>query len=91
MLRSLLLCLLAAGLVAGCSKHEAADAKGSEVSLLEVNRALQMWSMTKGSYPSDLNQLTNFPALQGRRLPTPPPGKKLVFDRATRQAVFADQ
>lgn len=91
MLRTLTLCLLAVGLVAGCSKNETVGAKDSEASLLELNRALQMWSMTKGSYPSDLNQLTNFPALQGKRMPTPPPGKKLVFDRTTRQIVFADQ
>jgi hypothetical protein len=91
MLRSLVLCLLAATLVAGCSKGGTAGPKGPEASLVELNRAMQMWAMTKGSYPSDLSQLTNFPALHGKRLPTPPAGKKLAIDPATREVVFADQ
>jgi hypothetical protein len=47
--------------------------------------------MAKGAYPSDLNELTNFPTLRGKRLPVAPPGKKLSIDPATREVVFADQ
>lgn len=47
--------------------------------------------MAKGSYPAAVSELTNFPTLQGKRLPTPPAGKKLAVDPATCQVVFADQ
>jgi hypothetical protein len=83
--------LLAAALLVGamgCSK--ASSQKGAEASLPELNRALQMWLMGHGSYPSDLGQLTNIPALKGKHLPAPPPGKKLAFDPVTRQITYVD-
>jgi hypothetical protein len=83
-----LICLLV-GLAFGCGKK--GPAQGEEITLPELNRALQVWVTSKGSMPQDLNELTNFPALFGRRLPTPPPGKKLAVDPATRQIVFADE
>ncbi len=85
----LLACVLAALLANGCSK--ASSHNGSEATLPELTRALQTWVMAKGAYPSEVSELTNFPTLQGKRLPTPPPGKKLAIDTATRQVVFADQ
>ncbi len=90
MYRKLLFPLLVGSLLAACSKGPEKQ-RGPEASLPEVSRALQTWFMAKGSYPRDLNELTNFPVLQGKRLPTPPPGKKLSFDPATRQAVFVEQ
>ncbi len=90
MLKPLLAMVVIGTFLAGCSKS-AGNKVGSEASLPEVSRALQTWVMAKGSYPRDLNELTNFPALQGKRLPAPPPGKKLTIDRATRQVVFEDQ
>jgi hypothetical protein len=86
--KQLLGLLLAGGLLAGCGRKQKAP---EEIALPELNRALQVWIMNKGSMPRDLNELTNFPAFVGRRLPTPPPGKKLTYDPATRQIVFADQ
>ncbi|MCX6892289.1 MAG: hypothetical protein NTX51_12295 [Verrucomicrobia bacterium] len=56
-----------------------------------MNRALQTWVMAKGTFPTDVSELTNFPTLQGKRLPAAPPGKKVAIDRATRQVVFVDQ
>jgi hypothetical protein len=83
--------LLLVGLLAsGCSR-KASGPTGPEASLPELTRALQTWVMAHGSCPTDINQLTNFPTLQGKRLPTPPPGKKLLIVPATRQIVFADQ
>jgi hypothetical protein len=91
MLRPILLfCVLVALVAGGCSKGPSGQ-KGPEASLPELTRALQTWYMAKGAYPSDLNQLTNFPTLQGKCLPTAPAGKKLAIDPATRQVVFADQ
>jgi hypothetical protein len=72
----------------GCSR--VSSQKGAEASLSELNRALQMWLMGRGSFPSDLGQLTNIPALKGKHLPTPPPGKRLGFDPVTRQITFLD-
>jgi hypothetical protein len=90
MLKQLILCVLLAAAAGGCSKGPSAG-KGSEASLPELSRALQTWVVTKGSYPNDLSELTNFPALRGKRLPAAPPGKKLGIDPATRQVVFLDQ
>ena len=84
--------LLAAALLVGalgCSRSSSPT--GVEASLPELNRALQMWLMGHGSYPSDLGQLTNIPALKGKRLPAPPPGKKLGFDAVTHQLTYVDQ
>lgn len=85
----LILCLLVVGgLLAACGKKQKAP---EEIALPELNRALQVWVMNNGSIPRNLNELTNFPAFAGRRLPTPPPGKKLAYDPATKQIIFADQ
>lgn len=86
------LCLMvgSALLAGGCSKSSSGP-KGPAASLPELTRALQTWVMAKGSYPTDVNQLTNFPTLQGKSLPTPPSGKKLVIIPARREVVFADQ
>lgn len=73
----------------GCSRGP--GPKEAEASLPELNRAAQMWRMAHGAYPSNLNELTNFPALKGKRLPSPPPGKKLAVDPVTRQIAFVDQ
>ena len=86
----LLSCVVVALVAGGCSKG-ASTQKGPEASLPELNRALQTWVMAKGAFPADVNELTNFPTLQGKRLPAAPPGKKLTMDHATRQVVFADQ
>jgi len=86
----LLIGVLMALLAGGCAKA-GSNAKGPEASLPDLSRALQSWVMAKGAYPADLNELTNFPTLRGKRLPTPPPGKKLGVDPATRQVVFVDQ
>jgi hypothetical protein len=84
--------LLAAALLTGtmgCSK--ASTQQGTEASLPELNRVLQMWRMAHGAYPHDLNELTNFPALKGKRLPSPPPGQKVALDPATHQVTFVTQ
>ena len=90
MCRSFCLCVLVAAVAAGCSKGPSGQ-KGPEASLPELSRALRTWVMAKGAYPSDLNELTNFPTLRGKRLPVAPPGKKLSIDPATREVVFAEQ
>ena len=90
MLKQLMLCAFLVAAFGGCSKGPSA-ANGPEASLPELSRTLQAWAVTKGAYPNDLSELTNFPALQGKRLPAPPPGKKLGIDPATRQVVFLDQ
>ena len=81
-------CVLIGLAAVGCSKGAQ---KGPEASLPELNRALQTWVMAKGTFPTDVSELTNFPTLQGKRLPAAPPGKKVAIDRATRQVVFVDQ
>ena len=86
----LVFCVLVALMTGGCSKGGSSP-KGPEASLPELNRVLRTWAMAKGSYPADLNELTNFPTLRGKCLPAAPPGKKLAIDPATHQVVFADQ
>ena len=36
--------------------------------------------MAKGKSPNYLEELTELLTLQGKRLPTPPPGKKIVIN-----------
>lgn len=81
------------GLVwAGCSKSGGGSAVGEEASLIELNRALTSWGiMNSGPAPKTISDLTNSPALKGKRLPTPPPGKKLAIDFAKRQVVIVDE
>ena len=52
----------------------------SEASLLELDRAWQTGAMAKGKSPNYLEELTELLTLQGKRLPTPPPGKKIVIN-----------
>ncbi len=66
----------------GCSRSKTPTGIGSrpEATLDEVNQALGTWSLYYGSYPSNLVQLEAAPFFK-KRLPTPPPGQKLVLDR----------
>jgi len=89
MLKRLILCVFVAATISGCSKGGSGHKE--EATLPELSRALTSWVMAKGAYPSDLNQLTNFPTLRDKQLPTAPPGKKLSIDPATRQVVFVDR
>jgi hypothetical protein len=78
-------------LIMGCSRSKPAADIGSrpEASLEEVNQALATWSLYKASYPSNLAELESAPFFK-KRLPTPPPGQKLVLDR-NGKAVFVSQ
>jgi hypothetical protein len=89
MSKNLLLAAVLLVAALGCSKST--GAREAEATLPELNRALQAWIMAHGSYPSNVNQLTNFPALEGKRMPTPPPGKKLAVDPGTRQLTYVAQ
>jgi hypothetical protein len=86
---AVMLSLLAVGLSAcGPSQKPAA---GSEATLVDLNRAVAAMTMVNGRCPANVYELTNFPSLRGKTLPTPPAGKKLVIDPATRQVVIAAQ
>jgi hypothetical protein len=88
MMKQILTVGLMVSLMTGCGKNEGKSS--DELTLEELNRALSVMVMA-GKGPTQVSDLTNFPALKGRKLPTPPPGKKLVLDPTTRQVVFADQ
>ena len=87
-LKNIVLLLLFGLALAGCSKKTTA---GTEATLPELDRALQTVSMAKGKLPEKPEELNEFLALQGKRLPTPPPGKKFVIDPATRTVVLTNQ
>lgn len=82
-------CVFLALALAGCSKREAAGGR-PEATMQELNAALDTWVMVKG-LPQSVSELTNFPALKGKQLPTAPAGKKLAIDIAKRRVVFADE
>jgi hypothetical protein len=86
----LLLGVVLMSILAGCARHETAT-KQPELTMDELNSAVTTWWMVKGKLPQNVNELTNLPSLQTRRLPTPPPGKKLAIDQATHQVVFIDE
>lgn len=81
--------LLAALLASGCAKKS--ESQLPEATLDELNQGLQTWFMLKAALPGNVSDLTNLPALNHRRLPTPPEGKKLAVDRSRRQVVFVDE
>jgi len=88
MLRQSILCLVVAGMVVGCGNKSAKSS--GEATLFDMNQALAMVTMRAGRCPSDVNELTNLLSLEGKRLPQPPAGKKLVIDRAQQRVVFVD-
>jgi hypothetical protein len=84
--------LLMVVIVSGCSKKSSATANLPEATMAELNRAYAQWEMISvGPPPKTVEGLTNSYLLRGKRLPAPPPGKKLVLDPARRQVMFADQ
>jgi hypothetical protein len=89
MTKNLLLALVVALAVLGCGRK--AQTNSGEATLDELNRALSVMTMGSARPPTDVNDLTNFPSLRGKRLPTPPPGKKLAIDPAQHQVVFVDR
>ncbi|MBI3876540.1 MAG: hypothetical protein HY300_11425 [Verrucomicrobia bacterium] len=55
-----------------------ASGAGTEPSVAELNRALQVWLFQHSGPPKDLNELVTAGYL--KRLPSPPAGKRFVFD-----------
>lgn len=88
MLKNILLAAFFGWAVLGCGKKAAA---GSEATLPELDRALQTVAMAKGRFPEKLEELNEFLALQKKRLPTPPPGKKFVIDSTNHSVVLISQ
>jgi hypothetical protein len=72
----------------GCSRSGKDEVAGDEVTVPELNRALAMWKMQYGTYPKAVDELTNSPAVQGRRLPRLPAGQKLVIDASNHTVVI---
>jgi hypothetical protein len=88
-LPKLTMALMLSALV-GCGRGKN-SAAGKEATVADLNRAVAALTMMNGRCPASVSELTNFPLLQGKTLPVPPAGKKLVIDPATRQVVIADQ
>ena len=75
----------------GCTRRDTVATTQPEATLDELSSAASAWLMVKGKLPQNVNELTNYPALKTKRLPTPPPGKKLAIDPATQRVVFVDE
>lgn len=84
----LLVALLLAFAGAGCGSDSSG---GAEATVDDLNRAYKAWGMMRGSYPTNIYELTNHPALQGKRLPNLPAGKRLILDVNARQIVVGDE
>jgi hypothetical protein len=82
-LKTVIATVLLVTLTIGCGKRNHASA--DQVSLADLNRALAAMNMRNASMPQSVYELTNFPTIQGKTLPKPPPGKKLAIDFATRR------
>jgi hypothetical protein len=74
---------------ASCTKQS--SVQSDEATLPELNRALQTWVMSRGSYPNEISDLTNFPALRGKQIPQLPPGKRLIVDPGSSQIVVGPE
>jgi len=57
----------------------------------ELNQALSIMSMGGKRPPAHVYDLTNFPSLKGKALPTPPAGKKLIINHSINQVVLVDE
>ena len=71
----------------GCS----GKSSNKEATLDDLNRALVMWMVTKPSPPRDVSELTNSLSMRGKRLPTPPPGKKLAVDPVQGKVIWINR
>ena len=88
MLKNIFLLALFGFAILGCGGNTPTE---SEASLPEMDRALQTVAMAKGRFPEKVEELTEFLALQGKRLPTPSPGKKFMIDSTNRNVVLISQ
>ncbi|MBI3875688.1 MAG: prepilin-type N-terminal cleavage/methylation domain-containing protein [Verrucomicrobia bacterium] len=59
-----------------------------EPTLQEATEALHVWLMKRPTPPKDLNELVALGFI--KKLPTPPPGKKLAIDQRHMAVVFVD-
>jgi hypothetical protein len=86
------ICCLAMALavmISGCDRRS--SGADGEATLPELNRIVSVLTMKNHVAPNDVSQLTNFLNLEGKSLPKPPPGKKLVIDPISHLVVFTDQ
>lgn len=88
MLKNIFLLALIGLSLAACGKKSLSE---TEATLPELDRALQSVAMAKGKLPEKVEELSEFMALQGKRLPTPPPGKKYVIDSTNRTIILVSQ
>ena len=84
--------LLLLGVLCGCGSSAPADdpSQYPEATLEEVNQALATWFTYQASYPSNIQELAGAPFFK-RKLPTPPPGKKLVVDQRRGVALYVNE
>ena len=88
MWKNILLLVLISCSLAACGQKTSPQ---TEATLPELDRALQSVAMKKGKLPEKVEELSEFMALQGKRLPTPPPGKRYVIDAPNRKVVLVSQ
>ena len=88
MWKNILLLALISLSLAACGKKSSPE---TEATLPELDRALQSVAMAKGKLPEKVEELSEFIALQGKRLPAPPPGKRYVIDSTNRRVVLVAQ
>ena len=73
----------------GCGKK---SVQNSGVATMdELNQAMSVMCMGGGHTPVNVYDLTNYPTLRGKALPTHPAGKKLMIDHSQNQVVFVDE
>jgi hypothetical protein len=65
------------------------QAEEAPASLTELNRALEQWIFQHNNPPKSLDDLVKEGYL--KRLPSPPAGKKFVFDPRTMRVSFGER
>jgi hypothetical protein len=88
MWKSIFLLTLISFSLAACGKKSSSE---TEATLPELDRAMQSIAMAKGKLPEKVEELSEFMALQGKRLPAAPPGKQYVIDSTNRRVVLVSQ
>jgi hypothetical protein len=75
--------------ICGCGKK--ATQNSGVATIDELNQALSLMSMGGSHPPVIVSDLTNFPSLKGKTLPTAPAGKKLVIDHSKHLVVLVNE
>jgi hypothetical protein len=82
------ICILSLALI-GLACGKKASPMGESLSLDELNRIVATITMHQGGTLPDTNEVAQFLVRTGKTFPSPPPGRTLLLNPATRRYEYA--